>query len=469
MDAMDNIVDEFATRAHRYIAEVKDRRVFPSQDALDRLCALDFPLQDNPIDPLQVLALLDEIGAPATVACSGNRYFGFVIGGALPAPLGVNLLAAVWDQNAVLEISSPIAAAIEDIARKWLLSILGLPLDAGVGFVTGATMANFTSLASARHALLEREGWDVEKNGLFGAPSITVVVGDEVHASLLKALSMLGLGRDRVVRVGVDSQGRMRADRIPEIEGPTLVCIQAGNVNSGAFDPAGDICERVRNANNVWVHVDAAFGLWAAVSPRRAYLTRGIEKADSWATDAHKWLNVPYDSGIALVRNPQHLIAAMSTSAAYLIECGRREPCHYVPEMSRRARGLEVWAALRSLGKKGLADLIEMNCRQAMQFAERLASAGYSVLNDVVLNQVLVSFGDSDVTDRVIQRVQEDGTCWCGGTEWQGNRAMRISVSSWRTTDEDVELSLDAILRIADEESRGNRANKTQEMTQCPL
>jgi glutamate/tyrosine decarboxylase-like PLP-dependent enzyme len=457
---MDAIIDDFAVRAKRYLAEMKVRRVFPSKDALDRLQTLDIPLQDDPVAPADVLALLDDMGSPATVASSGGRYFGFVIGGAQPASLAANLLAGVWDQNAGLDIASPVAAAIENIAIKWLLSLLDLPRDAGVGFVTGATMANFTGLAAARHAVLEKAGWNVERDGLFGAPSITVVVGEEVHTSLLKALSMLGLGRDRVVRVDVDGQGRMRLACIPDLKGPTIVCVQAGNVNTGAFDPIADICEKTRTADNVWVHVDGAFGLWAAVSPTRAYLTQGIQQADSWATDAHKWLNVPYDSGIVFVRKAQALIAAMSTTAAYLIESGKREPFHHVPELSRRARGLEVWAALRSLGKKGLADLIEMNCRQATRFAERLRSAGYAVLNDVTLNQVLVSFGDPETTDRVIRRVQEDGTCWCGGTMWQGKCAMRISVSSWRTTDQDVELALNAILRIAEEENQRNSAKQ---------
>ena len=450
---MEVIIDDFAKRAKRYVAEVKDRRVFPSQEALARIKTLDVPLQDDPVSAADVLAQLDDIGSPATVASSGGRYYGFVIGGALPACLATNLIAGVWDQNAGLGLASPIAAAIEKITGKWLLSLLNLPSQAGVGFVTGATMANFTALAAARHAVLQSAGWDVEKDGLFGAPPITVVVGEEVHVSLLKALSLLGLGRERVVRVAVDDQGRMRAAGLPAIQGPTIVCVQAGNVNSGAFDPIAEIWEKTRTADNAWVHVDGAFGLWAAAAPTRADLTHGIEQVDSWATDAHKWLNVPYDSGIAIIRDPQALVAAMSTTAAYLTESGQREPFHYVPELSRRARGLEVWAALRSLGKRGLADLIEMNCRQAARFAQGLRSAGHAVLNDVVLNQVLVSFGDGDTTDRVIQRVQEEGTCWCGGTTWQGQRAMRISVSSWKTTDEDVELSLDAIVRIAAQET----------------
>jgi glutamate/tyrosine decarboxylase-like PLP-dependent enzyme len=457
---MEELFDEFTNRAKRYSRGLENRRVFPTSGALTRLRTLDVPLPDDPLAPTEVLALLDEIGSPATVASSGGRYYGFVIGGSLPAALAANLLAGVWDQNAGLEVASPVSAALEAISSRWLLSLIGLPLDAGVGFVTGATMANLAGLASARHVVLEKAGWDVERDGLFGAPAITVIVGKEVHVSLLKALSMLGLGRDRVVRVDVDDQGRMCVESIPDIKGPTIVCVQAGNVNTGAFDPIADICERTRKTDNVWVHVDGAFGLWATASPNRAHLTRGIQQADSLATDAHKWLNVPYDSGLVFVRNAQSLKTAMSTSAAYLIESGKREPFHYVPELSRRARGLEVWAALRSLGKKGLADLIEMNCRQATRFAERLKAAGYAILNEVVLNQVLVSFGDSDVTDRIIRRVQEDGTCWCGGTEWQGKRAMRISVSSWKTTDKDVELSLDAILRIAGEEDQRTLANQ---------
>jgi glutamate/tyrosine decarboxylase-like PLP-dependent enzyme len=317
-------------------------------------------------------------------------------------------------------------------------------------------MANFTGLAAARHAILARQGWDVESHGLFGAPQITIIVGEEVHVSLLKALSMLGLGRDRVVRVAVDGQGRMRADAMPSISGPVIICIQAGNVNTGAFDPAETICQYAAKSG-AWVHVDGAFGLWAATAPRKAKLMNGFEKADSWATDAHKWLNVPYDSGVVFVKETGNLLAAMSSHAAYLIEGDKREPSHYVPEMSRRARGIEVWAALRSLGKSGLSDLIERCCRFADCFAEGLRRHGYPVLNDVVLNQVLVKFGDEEQTRLVIQGIQADGTCWCGETKWQGQVAMRISVSSWATTQDDVDRSLKAILRIADQVTKPMR------------
>jgi glutamate/tyrosine decarboxylase-like PLP-dependent enzyme len=343
---------------------------------------------------------------------------------------------------------SPVAARLEEVAIGWLLDVLSLPPGCGAGFVTGATQANFSGLAAARHALLARQGWDVERHGLFGAPPITVVVGDEVHVSLLKALSMLGLGSERVVRVPVDSQGRMRADLLPPLTPETIVCIQAGNVNTGAFDPAGAIIPRAKEAG-AWVHVDGAFGLWAAAAPGRRHLVQGVDGADSWATDAHKWLNVPYDCGIAFVRDPKHLHAAMAQNAAYLVQGQLRDPYHYTPDMSRRARGVEVWAALRSLGRNGLADLVERTCRHATRFADGLRAAGYEILNDVVLNQVLVAFGEPETTRRVIAAVQDDGTCWCGGTVWQGRTAMRISVSSWATTENDVERSLAAIRRAA--------------------
>jgi glutamate/tyrosine decarboxylase-like PLP-dependent enzyme len=420
--------------------------------AIDALAKLDEPLPDGPGDIETVIGLLDNIGSPATVLTAGGRYFGFVIGGSLPAALAANWLAGAWDQNAGLRITSPIASALEQISLGWLLDVLSLPAGAGGGFVSGATMANFTALAAARHAILKKQGWDVEAKGLFGAPPVTVIVGDEVHVSVLKALSLLGFGRERVIRVPVDGQGRMRADALPELTEPAIVCIQAGNVNTGAFDPANEICAVAQRAG-AWVHVDGAFGLWAAAAPVYAQLTSGFEKADSWATDAHKWLNVPYDSGIIFCRNPEHLCGAMSTTAAYLMTGEQREPHHYVPEMSRRARGIEIWAALRSLGRSGLSDLIERTCNYARRFAEGLTQAGYPILNDVVLNQVLVAFGDAETTRRVIAGVQADGTCWCGSTEWQGHTAMRISVSSWATTESDVEHSLEAILRIAKNEA----------------
>jgi glutamate/tyrosine decarboxylase-like PLP-dependent enzyme len=448
MTDVNGVLRDAAERSLRYLEEIGERRVAPLPAQLDQLRRLGGPLPEGPADPAEVLALLDDAGSPATVASAGARYFGFVIGGSLPVTLAANWLAGAWDQNAGLVAASPVGAALEEIAAGWLVDVLGLPAGTGGAFVTGATMANFTALAAARHAVLAAAGWDAEASGLFGAPPITVIVGDEVHISLLRALTLLGLGRDRVVRVPADGQGRMRADELPALHGPTIVCAQAGNVNSGAVDPMDRICGRA-HAAGAWVHVDGAFGLWAAAAPERSYLTRGAAEADSWALDAHKWLNVPYDSGLAFVRRPEHLRSAMATSAAYIPQTERREPFLYTPEMSRRARGVEIWAALRALGRSGVADLVERNCRQAARFAAGLREAGCEVLNDVVLNQVMVSFGDDETTRRVVAGVQADGTCWCGGTVWHGRAAMRISVSSWATTDEDVDRSLAAIVRVA--------------------
>jgi glutamate/tyrosine decarboxylase-like PLP-dependent enzyme len=347
-------------------------------------------------------------------------------------------------------VTSPVSAKVEEILLAWMVDLFGLPASCGGGFVTGTTMANFSALAAARTALLERAGWDVEEKGLFEAPPIRVVVGEEVHVSLLKALALLGLGRSRVTRVPTDSQGRIKADQFPfsQIDERTIVCLQAGNVNTGASDPAKDICPRAKEAG-AWVHVDGAFGMWAAVSPYYSHLVEGFAAADSWAIDCHKWLNVPYDSGVALVRRAEDLRRACALSAAYLQTAEVREPCHYTPEVSRRARGIELWAAMRSLGRDGLRELIERNCRLAKLFADRLRAAGFEILNDVVLNQVLVSFGGPDKTQRIVAAVQKEGTCWCGGTAWHGRAAMRISVSSWDTTEEDVERSVEAIIRIA--------------------
>jgi glutamate/tyrosine decarboxylase-like PLP-dependent enzyme len=443
------LLAETAARAARYSAAIHDRKVVPGSEETARLEALGGALPESPCDPAEVLALLDDVGSPATVATTGGRYFGFVIGGTLPAPLAANWLAGTWDQNAAMQIMSPVAAKVEEIVSQWTLDLLSLPAASGVGFVTGTPMANFSGLAAARSALLQRVGWNVEEDGMFEAPAIRVVVGDEVHVSVLRALTMLGLGRSRLIKVPADGQGRMRADALPVLDEHTVVCLQAGNVNTGAFDPAREICARAREAG-AWVHVDGAFGLWGALSPHYAPLLDGVNAADSWAIDCHKWLNVPYDSGIVVVRDPEHLRRALSAgNAAYLTQSAGREPWQYTPDASRRARGIELWAAMRSLGRSGLRDMIERNCRQARLFADRLRAVDFAVLNDVVLNQVLVSFGTAEQTLRIIAEIQADGTCWCGGTVWHGHTAMRISVSCWATTDEDVERSAAAMIRIA--------------------
>lgn len=441
---MNNLLLSTAHRAINYRTALPTRRVFPGPDAIRALTGLDEPLPDQPTDPEAVLAQLDELGSPATVTMTGGRYFGFVNGSSLPATLAANWLAAAWDQNVALGVMSPIAEKLEQVTTRWMVDLLGFPPETVVGFVTGATMANFTGLAAARHAILEKHGWNVETQGLFGAPEIKVIVGDEVHVSLLKALGMLGLGRERVISVPVDDQGRMRSDAIPPLDDRTLVCIQAGNVNTGAFDPAREICEQAHKAG-AWVHVDGAFGLWTLACPTRAPLARGVPDADSWAVDAHKWLNVPYDSGLAFCRHPDAIRAAMTMIAPYLLTSTKPEPCHYTPEMSRRARGVEIWAALKSLGRAGLAEMIERNCQLATRFADGLRAMGHTILNEVVINQVLVSFGDAETTNRIIAQLQADGTLWAGGTVWQGHTAMRISVSSWMTTEEDVDRCLEAI------------------------
>lgn len=443
------LLRDAAERSVRYLDGLHSRRVSPGADAVAALARLREPLPAAGSAPAATLALLDEIGSPATMGMAGGRFFGFVIGGAIPVTVAAGWLATAWDQNAALWAPTPAASTLEEIALAWLVDLLGLPKETGAGFVTGATVANFTALAAARHAVLARAGWNVERDGLFGAPPITVVVGAEVHPTLTKSLGLLGLGRERVVVVPADEQGRMRADRLPPLAGPVIVCVQAGNVNTGAVDPLEEVIARGKEAG-AWVHVDGAFGLWAAASPALSHLVRGIDGADSWATDFHKWLNVPYDSGIAFVRDVHALRAAMAITAEYLpTETPHRNPSDHVPELSRRARGIEVWAALRTLGRAGVAQMIERCCGHARRFAEGLQAAGFRIHNDVVLNQVLVSFGSPAETERVIRRVQEDGTCWAGVTTWQGTTAMRLSVSSWATTDEEVEASLAAIIRAA--------------------
>jgi glutamate/tyrosine decarboxylase-like PLP-dependent enzyme len=445
---MRELLEHASQRAIAYLENLEKRSVAPDPGAIQRLAELDISLPEAATDPNAVFDRLDEIGSAATVASAGSRYFGFVIGGSLPVSLAAQWLAGAWDQNGGLRVASPIGAKLEDVSIRWLLDVLDLPPRAGVGFVTGATMANFTALAAARHAILARQGWDVESRGLFGAPPITVIVGDEVHVSLLKALSMLGLGRERVIRVPADPQGRMQAEALSVQEENTIVCIQAGNVNTGAFDPAEQIC-RAAHAVGAWVHVDGAFGLWALACPSRKSQAAGLEQADSWATDAHKWLNVPYDSGLAFCRNEQDLRAAMSAMTAYLVAGEQREPMYYAPELSKRARGVEIWAALLSMGRQGLAELIERDCKLAERFASGLAAAGFTILNEVCLNQVLVSFGDAARTNKVIAAVQREGTAWFGGTVWQGHTAMRISVSGWSTSERDVDRSVAVIVKAA--------------------
>lgn len=442
-----DLLQNAATRAARYLDYLDERAVFPGREPIETLQNLmQASLPEGPSAPETVLAQLDEVAGPATVASSGRRYFGFVTGGALPVTVAANWLATAWDQNSFNNVSSPAVALIEETALRWVKQALELPATAEGTLVTGATMANFTCLAAARQRVLADAGWDAEEKGLFGAPAIEVIVGEEGHATIFKVLSLLGIGRNQVIRVPADDQGRMRVDALPPINKPTILCIQVGNVNSGAFDPAAEIIAQAHKAG-AWVHVDGAFGLWARASKALAPLAEGLEAANSWATDAHKWLNVPYDCGVAIVREPDDLRSAMSISGAYLLTSGQRDQIDYSPDSSRRARAVDIWAALKSLGRSGLAEMIDRNCRQAVRIANRLRQNNVEILNDVVLNQVVVAFGDADRTNRVIKAVQADGTCWAGATVWKNRDAMRISVSGWATTDADIEKSLDAILK----------------------
>ena len=444
------LLAEAAARGADYLEALDTRPVFPREADIARLRdALEGDMPDEPAPDADVLAFLDEFGSPATVASAGGRYFGFVTGGSLPASLAAHILASAWDQNSFSFMSSPASALFGDASLRWLKGVFGLPPEAIGALVLGATAANFSGLAAARHAVLKRAGWDVEERGLRGAPELSLVVGEEAHGTIFKVLPLLGFGRAHIHRVPVDDQGRLRADRLPRIAGPTIACIQAGNVNSGAFDPAREIVDWARDGK-AWVHVDGAFGLWAAASERRRALMDGFAGADSWATDAHKWLNVPYDCGIAFVRDPDALRAAMSISGDYLM-LGSKDAIDLTSDGSRRARGFDVWAALRSLGRQGLADLVDRNCDQATWLASELRRAGLEVLNEVVLNQVVVAFGSDTRTKAAIKRLQEFGDCWCGGTRWHGREAMRVSVSGWATTQRDCDRSLQSILRAAAE------------------
>ncbi|MEM1262094.1 MAG: pyridoxal-dependent decarboxylase [Pseudomonadota bacterium] len=443
-----SLLETAAYKACAYLDAVAERPVRPDPAAVRTVAEFIESLPAHGCDDHAILEQLDRIGSPGSMAMAGPRFFGFVIGGALPITVATNWLSTAWDQN-VGTITTPVMSTLEQVALSWLIDLFDLPSDCGGSFITGATVANFAALAAARHAVLKTAGWDVEADGLFGAPAITVITGTETHPSVTKSLGMLGLGRSRVVAVPTDDTGAMQLDALPAIDGPTIVCTQVGNVNTGASDPIAAICERTAG-RNVWVHVDGAFGLWLKASANRRHLVAGLEQADSWATDAHKWLNVPYDSGVAFVRDSAALRAAMSISAAYLpAENDQRNPADYTPELSRRARGVDVWAALKSLGRDGVAEMVDRHCDQAQRFAAGLAAAGFEILAPVTMNQVLVAFGSAEQTEQTIAALQAEGTCWCGITRWQGRTAMRISVCNWSTTDADVERSIDAMRRVA--------------------
>jgi glutamate/tyrosine decarboxylase-like PLP-dependent enzyme len=438
-----------------FLRGVGDRHVGATATASQIQERLGGALPEQGMDPTEVVRQLAAAVDDGIVATVGPRYFGFVIGGALPAAAAADVLTTAWGQNGALHAVSPAAAAAEQVAGEWMLELLGLPATASIGLPTGAGLGNAVGIAAGRHAVLQREGWDVEARGLYGAPEITVIIGDEAHATALTALQYLGLGRERVVRVATDQNGQMQGDAFVEtlagVHGPVIVLAQAGNVNTGGFDPLDVMADALATHPNAWMHVDGAFGLWANVSPGLRHLVLGVERADSWSTDAHKWLNAGYDCGFVAVRDPEAHRAAMAATAAYLLRSDQRESWEYVLDSSRRARGFALYAAIRSLGREGIRAMVERCCALARRMADQLAAGAAEILNEVVLNQVLVRFGDDERTNRVIARVQEDGTAWMGGTSWHGMAAMRISVSNWSTTEADADASVQSILRAADQ------------------
>ena len=442
---------QVAEYAADFVETLEARPIRAEADVEQLTDSLGGPLPEAPTDPSAVLASLVEAAEPGLTATPSGRFFGFVIGGGVPAAVGADMLTSAWDQNAGLYVAGPAASVVEEVSRVWLAELLRLPPHVSVAFVTGAQMAHVTALAAARNEVMGRVGWSVPEQGLAGAPPIRVVVGEKRHVTVDRALRLLGIGASSLDVLPVDDQGRMRVEQLRLGGEPTIICGQAGEVNTGAFDDLGAIADAAAESG-AWFHLDGAFGLWAAASPELRHLVAGAERADSWTTDCHKWLNVPYDSGLAFCAHPEAHRAAIGVTASYLVHAddGReRDEVDWTPEFSRRARGFAVYAALCSLGRSGIAELVERNCAHARLFAQLLEEGGATILNDVVLNQVLVRFGDGERTREVIRRVQEDGTCWLGGTDWQGEHAMRVSVSNWRTTREDVERSVDAILAAA--------------------
>ena len=439
----ENIMEQAKNCAVEYMQTIDERGVFPSSEALKNLQAFQEALPDAPAPPESVLDMLHRLGSPASVAQTGGRYFGFVIGGVIPGSLAARWLADVWDQNAGLYVISPVASVLESVCEKWLVDLLGLPEGTGAGFVSGTSMATFCGLAAGRDEILLRQGWDAGAKGLFGAPEVKVVMSAGAHSTVYKTLALLGLGRERAVIVPTDDQGRMRADLIPEPDDRTLMILQAGNVSTGAFDPFEPICEKARAAG-AWVHVDGAFGLWAAASPALRRLTKGVDLADSWSADAHKTLNAPYDCGVVFCRKPELLARAMQMSGSYIVYSDKRDGMLYTPEMSRRARAVELWALLKCLGRKGAAELVEDLCRKASVMAAGLREFGFSVLNDVCFNQVLCSCETPTLTETTLRNIQASGECWCGGAVWNGEPVIRISVCSFMTTQEDIDRSLRA-------------------------
>lgn len=439
------LYEQATSYAFDYLNTVDTRAVAPSADALAQLATFDEPVPAQPSNGADVLAMLHRIGSPATSAQMGGRYFGFVNGGSIPTALAARWLADMWDQNAALNVMSPIAAKLEQVAEGWLADLLGLPDGTAAGFVSGTSTATMCGLLAGRNALLKQQGWDVIEQGLFGAPPIRVVTSGQAHGTVRKALAMIGIGRNQIESVPPDAQGRLDITQLPELDNNTLVILQAGNVNSGAFDPFAAVCAKAQAAG-AWVHIDGAFGLWAAASQQTAHLTQGIELADSWSVDGHKTLNAPYDSGVVLCKDRAALVSALQADGSYIHFSDNRDGMHYTPEMSRRARGVELWALMKSLGRAGIDSLMARLCDHATLFATELEKHGFRILNDVVFNQVMVACDTPEQTVALMQQIQRDGVCWCGGSQWQGEPIIRISVCSWVTTAADIHRSVQAFV-----------------------
>lgn len=440
------VFDQAKEYALDYLDDIFEREVYPNDIVLQNLSHFDEPMPLEADDPVSMLKLLHDYGSPATVATTGGRYFGLVVGSSFAPVMAVKWLADVWDQLAPLYVTSPIMAKLESVCEKWLNELLGLPKDCAMGLVSGTSMATMAGFAAARYELLRRAGWDVNTKGLFDAPPIRVVVGAEAHSSVFKALAILGLGRERVELVPVDEQGRMRADKLPPLDDNTLLILQAGNVNSGSFDPMDELCDAANKAG-AWVHVDGAFGLWAAASANKKYLTKGIEKADSWSVDGHKTLNTPYDCGIVICKDRNAMITAMQASGDYILYSDQRDGMLYSPDMSRRGRAVELWATLKLLGKSGVEELVDGLCERAAQFSEEIKAEGFNVLNEVVFNQVLVTCDSDEETMATLRYLQKSGECWCGSGKWHNTPVIRVSVCSWATTEEDINRTVKAFVK----------------------
>ena len=447
-----DLFEQAKSYAYAYMDGIYDRVVFPTECAIESLTVFDEPLPGNPCNAVEILRLLHEYGSPATVAQTGGRYFGFVNGSVYPVALAAKWLSDVWDQNSGLYVMSPIVSHFESICERWLVELFGLPVGTVAGFVSGTSTATMCGIAAGRNKILKNLNWDVVEKGMFGAPKLRIVLGEQAHASVFKDLVLLGFGKEQIEMVPVDDQGRMVVEQLPELDNRTIVIAQAGNVNSAAFDHFDKICH-CANKTGAWVHIDGAFGLWSAASGNKRYLTNGIEGADSWSVDAHKTLNAPYDCGIILCKSREALATAMQASGSYIQYSEKRDGMLYTPEMSRRNRAVELWATLKFLGQSGIEQLVDGLCDRALQFAEQLRTKGFHVLNEVVFNQVLVSCDTPEQTRATLENIQKSGECWCGGTIWNGQSVIRISVCSWRTTVADLYRSVDAFVK-AREKSR---------------